>query len=335
MLEKPDLQDQAILDCLRMAYDLPFTQVEFLPLGADRYTAVYRARLENDSAFFARLRSGTFDELNVRLVKMMSEAGVKPVIAPLATSTGQLWTSLDEFKLMLYPYIAGRNMYEVDLTDRQWVEFGTALQRLHTLQLPQQMAMRIRKERYDPAFRQSLQISLERAPTASPADPIAIQCMTLLMERWHEIRTLVARTEQLALQLQSQHLELVLCHADLHAGNLLVAADGDFYIIDWDEIILAPKERDLMYIGGGLLGGRRSPAEEVGLFYQGYGPTEIDPVALAYYRYERIIQDLAIYSEELLSVHGSQEERQQSFRYMASNFDPGGVLEIARLSDGA
>jgi spectinomycin phosphotransferase len=335
MLEKPDLPDQAILDCLRMAYDLPFTQVEFLPLGADRNTAVYRARLENGSSFFARLRSGTFDETNVRLIKLMSEAGVKPVIAPLATQTGQLWTSLDEFKLMLYPYIAGRNMYEVDLTDRQWVEFGAALQRLHALQLPQQMAMRIMKERYDPAFRQSLQKSLERARNESPDDPIAIQCMTLLMERWREIRVLMARAQQLALQLQSQELELVLCHADLHAGNLLVENDGTLYIIDWDEILLAPKERDLMYIGGGLLGGWRSPAEEEALFYQGYGPSEIDPVALAYYRYERIIQDLAIYSEELLSVHGSREEREQSFRYMASNFNPGGVLEIARLSDGA
>jgi spectinomycin phosphotransferase len=159
--------------------------------------------------------------------------------------------------------------------------------------------------------------------------------MTLLMERWREIRVLMARAQQLALQLQSQELELVLCHADLHAGNLLVENDGTLYIIDWDEILLAPKERDLMYIGGGLLGGWRSPAEEEALFYQGYGSSEIDPVALAYYRYERIIQDLAIYSEELLSVHGSREEREQSFRYMASNFNPGGVLEIARLSDGA
>jgi spectinomycin phosphotransferase len=90
-----------------------------------------------------------------------------------------------------------------------------------------------------------------------------------------------------------------------------------------------------MSIGGGLLGGWRSPAEEEALFYQGYGHTEIDQAALAYYRYERIIQDLAIYSEELLSVHGSLEERELSFHYLISNFDPGGVLEIARLSDRA
>ena len=100
----------------------------------------------------------------------------------------------------------------------------------------------------------------------------------------------------------------MLCHADLHAGNLLVEDNGTLHIIDWDEILLAPRERDLMYIGGGLLGNWRAPEDEEILFYQGYGPVTIDPVAMAYYRYERIITDLAIYAGELLALGGSQEE---------------------------
>ena len=63
-----------------------------------------------------------------------------------------------------------------------------------------------------------------------------------------------------------------------------------------------------MYVGGGLLGHSRAPAEEEALFYRGYGPAEIDLVAMAYYRYERILTDLAIYAEDLGAIKGSPEE---------------------------
>ena len=43
MLEKPDLQDEKIIACLQDEYGLLVVQVAFLPLGADRDTAVYRA----------------------------------------------------------------------------------------------------------------------------------------------------------------------------------------------------------------------------------------------------------------------------------------------------
>ena len=43
----------------------------------------------------------------------------------------------------------------------------------------------------------------------------------------------------------------VLCHSDIHGGNILIADTGELYVVDWDDPILAPKERDLMFIGGG------------------------------------------------------------------------------------
>jgi len=113
----------------------------------------------------------------------------------------------------------------------------------------------------------------------------------------------------------------------------LITPTGTLYIVDLDTLILAPKERDLMFVGGGLAGGWHTPQQEEILFYQVYGATQLDGVALAYYRYERIIQDIAVYCEELLSDRGSAEDRAQSLYYLTSNFRPGSVLEIAYQSD--
>ena len=52
MLEKPDIADEQIIACLRDAYGLNIRQIEFLPLGADRNTAVYRAVAEDGSGVF-------------------------------------------------------------------------------------------------------------------------------------------------------------------------------------------------------------------------------------------------------------------------------------------
>ena len=81
------------------------------------------------------------------------------------------------------------------------------------------------------------------------------------------------------------------------------------------------------------MGNWRPPEEEELLFYQGYGKAQIDPRALAYYRYERIIQDIAAYCEQLLLTAGGGEDRVQALRYLKSNFLPNNTIEIAYNSD--
>jgi spectinomycin phosphotransferase len=125
-------------------------------------------------------------------------------------------------------------------------------------------------------------------------DPVANQVAACLRVQRQTILDLIERTEQCAQALRAQPLEFIVCHADIHAGNVLIAANDGFYIVDWDNPILAPKERDLMFVGGGQFGDARTPPEEEALFYRGYGPTSLDS-RLAYYRYERIIQDIAAF----------------------------------------
>jgi spectinomycin phosphotransferase len=108
---------------------------------------------------------------------------------------------------------------------------------------------------------------------------------------------------------------------------------GGFFIVDWDEPILAPKEQDLMYIGGGLLASGRTPQEEEDLFYQAYGQVQIDASALTYYRYERIIQDIAAYCEQLLLSDEGDADRARSLRALKSNFLPGGTIAMAERGE--
>ena len=88
-----------------------------------------------------------------------------------------------------------------------------------------------------------------------------------------------------------------------------------------------------MYAGGGQFVNRRTPQEEEALFYRGYGPTPVNTHALAYYRYERIVQDLAVECEQIFLTSGDGEDRQQALYYLKSNFLPNGVIDIAYQAD--
>lgn len=333
MLEKPDLQDEKIAACLQDAYRLPAAQVAFLPLGADQNTAVYRVVTPDSTPYFLKLRSGVFDETSVDLPRFLSDQGIRAIIAPLPTAAGRLWASLGEFKTILYPFVHGQDGYQTDLTERHWREFGAVLNSIHTIALPAELARRIPPERYSPQWRQAVRRFLALVETETFADPIAVELAALLRARRAETLDLVERAEQRLQELQTRSQALVLCHSDLHAGNLLIDGRGALYIVDWDNPILAPRERDLMYPGGGQGFSGHTPQEEEVLFYQGYGPVQVDQAALAYYRYERIVQDIAIYCEQLLLTSEGGEDREQSLRYLESNFLPGGTLEITRQAD--
>ncbi len=104
-----------------------------------------------------------------------------------------------------------------------------------------------------------------------------------------------------------------MCHADIHGWNLLIDKEGALFVVDWDTVIFAPKERDLMFVGAGIGDSGRTPLEEEALFYQGYGHTNINQAGIAYYRYERVIEDIGVYCEQIFLSDEGEGDRIQSF----------------------
>jgi len=136
MLEKPELEDKKIINCLKTEYGLYVEKIAFLPLGVDLNTAVYRVVTNDETVYFLKLRSGEFHEASVAVPKYLSDLGVKQIIPSLTTQTGRLWAHLASFNVILYPFVEGHNGFESNLSDKQWVEFGTALKRFHTADIP-------------------------------------------------------------------------------------------------------------------------------------------------------------------------------------------------------
>jgi spectinomycin phosphotransferase len=87
-----------------------------------------------------------------------------------------------------------------------------------------------------------------------------------------------------------------------------------------------------MFIGAGVGGIWNTSAEEE-LFNKGYGRTEINAAALAYYRFERILEDIAPNAEKLFMKDTSSKELSKTRQGLADFFKPKGVVEMAYQAD--
>jgi len=340
MLEKPDIADELIISHLQEEYDLHVAVLTFLPLGADEGSAVYSVVTYDGTAYFLKLRKG-FDEIIVTVPLFLKSQGIQEIIAPFETKSKEGWADFGEYRMILYPFIEGKNGFDMELSDHHRRSLGAALKQIHAAQVPPELKRLIPQETFSPRWREGLQSFQIQVENKTFDDPTAAKLAEFMKSKRDEITHIIERTEVLTSELQSKPLEFVLCHTDIHGGNILIGRGGrpgeaaptdNLYTVDWDNPLLAPKERDLMFIGGGIDEIWKSEREEA-VFYEGYGKMNINLSALAYYRYERVIEDLAVICEQLLLTDEGGADRERSLGWFTSNFGPGSTIEIAEKTD--
>ena len=329
MLEKPEIEENRIITCLEGDYGLSIAELTFMPLGADQNTAVYRVAGRDKNNYFLKLRKCDFNEASVTIPYFLNQSGMQQVIPSISTRTGKLWAALNPFKVILYPFIEGHHGFESRLSKAQWTEFGKALKQFHSTTIPPKLTANIPQENFSPRWRDTVSAFYKRIEKETFIDPSAAELASFLISKKPATVDLIYRAERYAQQLKEQAPAFILCHADIHGWNLLIDKNGALYMVDWDTLLFAPKERDLMFIGSGPGDSGYTPQEEEAMFYQGYGHTDIDQITMAYYRYERIIEDLAVYCNQIFLSDQGRQDRQAAVENVKSNFHPNGTIEKA------
>ena len=323
---------QFIIHCLSTYYLIEVTALALLSLGADPNASIYKAQASDQKTYFVKLKQNHFHDINIAVLELLQMAGIQQLIPPIKTVEGKQIQQMNDFSLIVYPFVEGQDGFSCPLADEQWITLDQALKKVHEIEVPTSLKTRIRREDFSSKWRNAVQSLYTHVEGVTIDDEIALNLWKFLQENKSIIQQLVDRSEQLSQKACSRPLEFVLCHSDIHGGNVLIDSTKALSIVDWDDPIMAPKERDLMFIGGGVGNVWNKPYEEK-LFYQGYGHTDVDWTLLAYYRYERIIEDIAVYAQELLLKPMQDSNRLEMYQQFMSMFEPHGVVEIAFATD--
>ncbi len=333
MLEPPKLSQAAITSTLQADYGLSLKALTFLPLGADAASWAYRVETNDGRAYFLKLRAAEdFSAASLAVPHYLHGQGVPHVLAPLPTIAQELWVSVGDFTLSLYPFVDGRAGADGGLSTAHSRAFGALLKQIHACRLPPALLQLVPRERFIPSRRHIIAdleaaIKEQRFKNAEERELAAF---------WNEqaavIREVVARADALGSKLQRASLSQVLCHADAHPWNLLIDGEGQWWLVDWDEVVLAPKERDLMFVVGGIGSDGVGP-DETTYFLEGYGGTAIEPVALTYYRYAWAVQDIAAYGEQVFfSPAIGDATRRVALQGFKSLLLPQHIVDLALIS---
>lgn len=168
MIEKQPLSDQRIIDCLNIDYGIKVAKLIFLPLGADMNASVYKAEAHDQSSYFIKLKRGHHHDISATIIALLHDAGIQQIILPIKTNCGQPIQHIDDFTLIVSPFVEGQDGFSRDLTDDQWVVLGKMIKQIHEIDVPSSVQRVIRRETYSPRWREavrSLYTHIESAPS--------------------------------------------------------------------------------------------------------------------------------------------------------------------------
>lgn len=300
---------------IREDFGLDVTELTPVHHGADTAAEVWNA----DDRYAVKW-SGGGTTAAPETTAYLAAVGVRGIPAPVRTSTGELWSQRDGKRLSLAPWIAGARAAETGLTTAQWTSYGALLAEVHSQEPPDHLRDLLPPLNPISARMPALTRQLdERLSTQPPSDPIEAElAKTWLANRDIILALLDVRTPTPGVP--------VICHADPHLGNVLVTPD-QLHLIDWDDVVLAPPEQDLIFMLGGMDSLGPTSEEHRQAFFQGYGVITLDQTRLAYYRCTRALEDVALWAEQV--VRGP--DREESLDILRGVLSPEG-LAVQALS---
>jgi len=327
MREPPNLDSETIVRMLDTHFNTQVAALVFLPIGDDSDSWVYRVEVAGGPTYFLKVRTDMGQAPGTAVPHYLHRHGVPHVLPPLLTNTGEPFIHVNRFALTLYPMIKGSTGADVGLSPDHWRELGAVMRQIHALPLTEALTQIARPELFRPS-RRELVGDLEARMTASTRDQVGQELTTFWQARRDIIHSLIEHADVMGRQLERLPFPRVLCHADMHAWNLLVDSKNQLWIVDWDEAILAPKERDLMFVVGGIGASLRPGDTE--WFFQGYGEATIDQHLLSYYRYAWAVQDICAYAADVfLSSTLRDETRRASLEGFKNLFERGSIVDLA------
>ncbi len=290
MREQLKIPEEQLQACLRNEYGLDPARLEFLPRGKDYSAGLYRVLTGAGADYLVKVTSRPLYEPTFLVPRYLMEQGITAVVAPIPAKSRALWTKLADWTVIVYPFIEGDTSL-TGMTNEQWQQVGSIFQQIHHVQLAPGGLPSLKSETFNPTvYAEWIHTfeteHLDSAPGQSPAGQA-------LRAAWrvHQptIHAGVLSLEKLGEVLRASSHRYVICHADLHGANLIRDRNGHVFVIDWDEVMLAPKERDFIFI--------RDPHAKA--FWTGYGQRDIDWTALTYFCWERVVQDLTYNAENV------------------------------------
>ncbi|SCL27921.1 spectinomycin phosphotransferase [Micromonospora rhizosphaerae] len=315
-----------------VADDFGLTLASAVPVGygADAAAELWRATTMDGGDYAVKL-SGGGTAAGLVVTAELARQGLPGVVAPLATRDGQVCGVREGRRLSVVPWASDERAIAGGMRSAHWRAYGEVLAATHGVTVTDELAALPREDHTHAAIGAATREMDRRLRTVGgSADRWTRDVAVRWREAADDVATLLDRVDRLGAELRDRPADLVVCHGDPHLGNLLLGPEGRVWLIDWDDAVLAPRERDLMFVVGGVLAFAPVTAAQQAAFFEGYGSMELEPLRLAYHLGVRALDDISSWAGDVADADRPEADRVRALRIVEGLLSPVGLITLAR-----
>lgn len=314
---KIDIED--LILAVRKGYEIELENLEFLlrGWGGDCYLAQtaagerYFLKLNDEST--SNETAASSRPFYLPLMHQLHSKGMLPHIPhPIPTCTGAFSLKINPQELVITNFIDGDLVGFGKLPEPILIRLAGLVGILHR-SLPQLEFEYPYIEQFEFPFETDLVNSRSALEAISSQDSAGKQLLRqTLLPHWDEVLAYLERLKQLQRKVRLRNKPMVICHTDLHGGNLMTDKQGTLYILDWETAVIAPLEHDMIFFAG------EENFWEV--FWPNYAnqypEADLNSEVLAFYYYRRGLEDVMGFILRILQGEGSPERDQEDIGWL-------------------
>lgn len=305
---EPPVDHTRLIATVRTVYGLPVDELTFIPVGVP--SVCYAASCEGGVRYFLKLWPATRvgraaaarRDVALPLTRALYERGLFTRLpSPLTTRAGRLWATFDGASFAIFPFLTGHTP-PAPWPCELWDELANTMAALHVA-TPALADVLPPRETFRIAFERDLLRGMARIAQIGRRDRPGLRALRNLVEpRYAEIGSQLARLHAFQDVVRRLPSPFVVCHTDMGGDNVLVDSGGQLFVLDWDDVILAPPEHDLHEARGGDVAHFLKHYTEAG----GMQPLYLDQ--FAFYLLRRSLHDLTVRLLRILEENTSTKQ---------------------------
>lgn len=256
MISRFKIDDDQLSFYIQENYGISVKQIEFIPVGDSAYS--YKVICMAGNLYFLKL----FDHHNDRQKEgirrlnyylpltwdLYHQGLFTNITYPVKNLSGNLYTTLEDITIVLFNYIVGESLADAyPLSNKILKEIAKSMAKLEKITSKINHAM-LPMESLDISFETKLKNcisilegSIKHQNLRGLVLSKKVQIFSI-MDLVNKIRNSVC--------IDSKHQ--VLCHGDIWGGNLIYQ-NNQLFLVDWESVIIAPREYNLYsFIGPGF-----------------------------------------------------------------------------------
>lgn len=287
MLSEPDFLDKLkLIQLLREEYNLTDPQLVFNPMGECSWG--YFVTTQNNKYYLKIYHDKNIStSIFLATQELYEKVHIDQISHPIKTKQNVVLSKIQEHPVVLLNYIQGNTGEEI--YNAHSFQLGILVAKVHAA--TPHVITSLEQEDFQNTFAEDVTHFLD---SVEKNQHISQSAANKVLSFKEQIVKGVGRFQNLSHNARLNNAPLVISHGDITSPNVILGSEKSIYLIDWDDLSLAPKEKDFMFFMD----------KKCHEFFSGY-KTVIPEITLSndiiqYYQLKWILGEIKFFTERIL-----------------------------------